>query len=133
MIGLRTYSSVSYWPRDKEANFPWCSWRIVVALNYHLLCVCVCVCGRGVIRVDVNIQDMDLDQCSQGDGWFADTHQCNRTSMEVKNLLWQTEFPQPACFPQVGRGSADSGCYFRLTSGASADGGEGAGLSLPLN
>lgn len=42
MIGSGTYSSVSDWPRDAEANFPWCSWRIVVALNYHLLCVCVC-------------------------------------------------------------------------------------------
>ncbi|KAI4792992.1 hypothetical protein KUCAC02_032998 [Chaenocephalus aceratus] len=45
-------------------------------------CVCVCVCVRGVIRVDVNIQDMDLDQCSEGDGWFSDSHQCNRTTME---------------------------------------------------
>ncbi len=44
MIGLGTYSSVSDWPRDREANFPWCSWRIVVALNYHLLCVRVYVC-----------------------------------------------------------------------------------------
>ncbi|MED6258334.1 hypothetical protein ATANTOWER_006004, partial [Ataeniobius toweri] len=37
---------------------------------------------RGVIRVDVNIQDIDLDQCATDDSWFADTHQCNRTSME---------------------------------------------------
>ncbi|XP_061685369.1 metabotropic glycine receptor [Syngnathoides biaculeatus] len=37
---------------------------------------------RGVIRMDVDIQDMDLDQCTTQDGWFADTHQCNRTSME---------------------------------------------------
>lgn len=44
MIGSGTYSSVSDWPRDEEANFPWCSWRIVVALNYHLPCVYVCVC-----------------------------------------------------------------------------------------
>ncbi|XP_015252176.1 PREDICTED: probable G-protein coupled receptor 158 [Cyprinodon variegatus] len=45
---------------------------------------------RGVIRVDVNIQDIDLDQCATGDSWFADTHQCNRTSME--------------CVPVPGRG-----------------------------
>ncbi|XP_077379945.1 uncharacterized protein gpr179 [Festucalex cinctus] len=45
---------------------------------------------RGVIRVDVDIQDMDVDQCSTQDGWFADTHQCNRTSME--------------CVPIGGRG-----------------------------
>ncbi|XP_037114380.1 probable G-protein coupled receptor 179 [Syngnathus acus] len=45
---------------------------------------------RGVIRVDVDIQNMDVDQCSTQDGWFADTHQCNRTSME--------------CVPISGRG-----------------------------
>ncbi|KAM9769880.1 uncharacterized protein gpr179 [Menidia menidia] len=45
---------------------------------------------RGVIRVDVNIQDIDLDQCMPGDNWFADTHQCNRTTME--------------CVPVPGRG-----------------------------
>lgn len=50
MIGSGTYSSVSDWPRDKEANFPWCSWRIVVALNYHLLCVSVCVCTTSVCK-----------------------------------------------------------------------------------
>lgn len=47
----------------------------------------VCVFGfRGVIRVDVNIQDVDLDQCATGEGWFADTHQCNRTTMEVNTV-----------------------------------------------
>uniref|UniRef100_A0A8C6LUA5 G protein-coupled receptor 179 n=1 Tax=Nothobranchius furzeri TaxID=105023 RepID=A0A8C6LUA5_NOTFU len=45
---------------------------------------------RGVIRADVNIQAMDLDQCVVGDGWFADTHQCNRTTMK--------------CVPVPGRG-----------------------------
>uniref|UniRef100_A0A8C8DUR7 G protein-coupled receptor 179 n=1 Tax=Oryzias sinensis TaxID=183150 RepID=A0A8C8DUR7_9TELE len=45
---------------------------------------------RGVIRVDVNIQDIDLNQCATGNRWFADTHQCNRTSME--------------CVPVPGRG-----------------------------
>lgn len=57
MIGSGTHSSVSDWPGDQEANFPRCSRRIVVALNYHLLCavhvrgcgfvtsVCWCVCG----------------------------------------------------------------------------------------
>lgn len=42
--------------------------------------------GRGVIRVDVKIQDFDVNQCATGDFWFADTHQCNRTSMEVNSL-----------------------------------------------
>lgn len=45
--------------------------------------VCVFVCVRGVIRVDVDIQNIDLDQCATGESWFADTHECNRTTMEV--------------------------------------------------
>lgn len=36
--------------------------------------------------MDVNIQDFDVNQCAIGDFWFADTHQCNRTSMEVNSL-----------------------------------------------
>lgn len=38
--------------------------------------------GRGVVRVDINLQDVDIDQCST-DGWFAGTHRCNLTTMEV--------------------------------------------------
>lgn len=37
---------------------------------------------RGVVRVDINLQDVDIDQCST-DGWFAGTHRCNLTTMEV--------------------------------------------------
>lgn len=47
-------------------------------------------CVRGVIRVDVNIQNIDLDQCVTGDGWFANTHQCNRTTMEVNKVESRT-------------------------------------------
>lgn len=39
---------------------------------------------RGVVRVDVNLQDVDIDQCSS-DGWFAGTHRCNATTMEVSD------------------------------------------------
>lgn len=40
---------------------------------------------RGVVRVDVNLQDVDIDQCSKN-GWFAGTHRCNLTSMDVSLL-----------------------------------------------
>lgn len=40
---------------------------------------------RGVVRVDINLQDVDIDQCS-ADGWFAETHRCNTTTMEVSVL-----------------------------------------------
>uniref|UniRef100_A0A671Q726 Si:ch211-156l18.8 n=1 Tax=Sinocyclocheilus anshuiensis TaxID=1608454 RepID=A0A671Q726_9TELE len=43
----------------------------------------------GVIRVDVNIQGFNLDQCANGDFWFANTHQCNRTSMECESIPQQ--------------------------------------------
>ncbi|XP_073682030.1 metabotropic glycine receptor [Garra rufa] len=44
---------------------------------------------RGVIRVDVNIQGFSVDQCASGDSWFANTHQCNRTSMECESIPQQ--------------------------------------------
>lgn len=36
--------------------------------------------------MDVDIQNIDLDQCATGDSWFADTHKCNRTTMEVNKI-----------------------------------------------
>ncbi|XP_016331829.1 probable G-protein coupled receptor 179 [Sinocyclocheilus anshuiensis] len=44
---------------------------------------------RGVIRVDVNIQGFNVDQCASGDFWFANTHQCNQTSMECESIPQQ--------------------------------------------
>lgn len=36
--------------------------------------------------MDVNLQDVDIDQCSTS-GWFAGTHRCNLTSMEVSRRV----------------------------------------------
>ncbi|KAL1005988.1 hypothetical protein UPYG_G00066480 [Umbra pygmaea] len=44
---------------------------------------------RGVIRVDVNVQSFDLNQCATGDAWFANTHECNRTTMECEPITGQ--------------------------------------------
>ncbi|XP_051967766.1 probable G-protein coupled receptor 158 [Xyrauchen texanus] len=44
---------------------------------------------RGVVRVDVNIQGFNMDQCAIGNFWFANTHQCNRTSMECEPIPQQ--------------------------------------------
>ncbi|MBN3293813.1 GP158 protein, partial [Polypterus senegalus] len=41
---------------------------------------------KGVIRIDVNLQSFDIDQCATGEDWFADTHQCNRTSSQCVSL-----------------------------------------------
>ncbi|KAM7394708.1 hypothetical protein PAMP_021494 [Pampus punctatissimus] len=66
------------------------SWMLTLSTSFYGLKPDLTPEFRGVIRVDVNIQDIDLDQCTTGDGWFADTHQCNRTTME--------------CMPITGRG-----------------------------
>ncbi|XP_035516818.1 probable G-protein coupled receptor 158 [Morone saxatilis] len=65
-------------------------WMLTLSTSYYGLKPDLTPEFRGVIRVDVNIQDIDLDQCATGDGWFADSHECNRTSME--------------CIPIPGRG-----------------------------
>ncbi|XP_059187852.1 probable G-protein coupled receptor 158 [Centropristis striata] len=65
-------------------------WTLTLSASFYGLKPDLTPEFRGVIRVDVNIQDIDLDQCTSGDGWFADTHQCNRTTME--------------CIPTPGRG-----------------------------
>ncbi|KAG7220305.1 hypothetical protein INR49_018297 [Caranx melampygus] len=65
-------------------------WMLTLSTSFYGLKPDLTPEFRGVIRVDVNIQDIDLDQCATGDNWFADTHQCNRTSME--------------CVPIPGRG-----------------------------
>ncbi|KAK7930097.1 hypothetical protein WMY93_006492 [Mugilogobius chulae] len=65
-------------------------WMLTLSTSYYGLKPDLTPEFRGVIRVDVNIQDIDVDQCAAGSSWFADTHQCNRTSME--------------CVPIPGRG-----------------------------
>ncbi|XP_062869499.1 G-protein coupled receptor 179 [Trichomycterus rosablanca] len=53
---------------------------------------------RGVIQVDVNIQGFDVNQCITGDTWFADSHECNRTSMECEPIPGQGfRFGQYCC------------------------------------
>uniref|UniRef100_A0A8C6TT43 Si:ch211-156l18.8 n=1 Tax=Neogobius melanostomus TaxID=47308 RepID=A0A8C6TT43_9GOBI len=65
-------------------------WMLTLSTSYYGLKPDLTPEFRGVMRVDVNIQDIDVDQCAAGNSWFADTHQCNRTSME--------------CVPIRGRG-----------------------------
>ncbi|KAK2868987.1 hypothetical protein Q7C36_000858 [Tachysurus vachellii] len=61
-------------------------WLLTLSMPFHGLKPDLSPEFRGVIRVDVNIQDFDVNQCSTGDFWFADTHQCNRTSMECQPI-----------------------------------------------
>ncbi|XP_008282473.1 probable G-protein coupled receptor 179 [Stegastes partitus] len=64
-------------------------WMLTLSTSFYGLKPDLTPEFRGVVRVDVNIQNIDLDQCATGDGWFADTHQCNRTSMECMPIPGQ--------------------------------------------
>ncbi|XP_076137205.1 metabotropic glycine receptor [Alosa pseudoharengus] len=80
---------------------------------------------RGVIRVDVNVQGYDIDQCATGDVWFADTHQCNRTSMVCEPIPGQGfrlgqyccrckegfYSPAQAAWATGGRANSTQACY----------------------
>ncbi|KAM3842520.1 metabotropic glycine receptor-like [Diretmus argenteus] len=61
-------------------------WMLTLSISFYGLKPDLTPEFRGVIRVDVNIQDFDLDQCATGDSWFANSHQCNRTTMECKPI-----------------------------------------------
>ncbi|XP_020641158.3 putative G-protein coupled receptor 179 isoform X1 [Pogona vitticeps] len=37
---------------------------------------------KGVVRMDVKIQNVDINQCATGQGWFANTHQCDLNSTQ---------------------------------------------------
>ncbi|XP_031686277.1 probable G-protein coupled receptor 158 [Oncorhynchus kisutch] len=83
---------------------------------------------RGVIRVDVNVQGLDVNQCDTGDAWFANTHQCNRTTMECEPITGQGfRLGQYCCrcregyySPPMDEGGALNG-----------SGGEGGGVCYP--
>ncbi|XP_069023780.1 metabotropic glycine receptor [Embiotoca jacksoni] len=105
-------------------------WMLTLSTSFYGLKPDLTPEFRGVIRVDVNIQDIDLDQCATGDGWFADTHQCNRTTME--------------CIPIPGRGfqlgqyccRCKEGYYnpeisIQDSDGASVNGSDGSGTCYP--
>ncbi|XP_053186949.1 probable G-protein coupled receptor 179 [Scomber japonicus] len=58
------------------------NWMLTLSTSFYGLKPDLTPEFRGVVRVDVNIQGIDLDQCTTGNSWFGDTHQCNRTTME---------------------------------------------------
>ncbi|XP_054851653.1 probable G-protein coupled receptor 179 [Eublepharis macularius] len=45
---------------------------------------------KGVVRMDVKIRNIDINQCTSGQGWFANTHQCDLNSTK--------------CIPQENQG-----------------------------
>uniref|UniRef100_A0A672G9X9 GPR158/179 extracellular domain-containing protein n=1 Tax=Salarias fasciatus TaxID=181472 RepID=A0A672G9X9_SALFA len=70
-------------------------WMLTLSTSFYGLKPDLTPEFRGVVRVDVDIQDIDLDQCAAGSGWFADSHQCNRTTMEVNKPALLDAPPSP--------------------------------------
>ncbi|KAM9792209.1 uncharacterized protein gpr179 [Neosynchiropus ocellatus] len=92
------------------------NWTLILSTSFYGLKPDLTPEFRGVIRADVDIQTVDLDQCSSGPGWFSDSHQCNRTTME--------------CVPIPGRGFRLGQYCCRCREGF-YDPGEGPSLRLP--
>ncbi|KAJ8010100.1 hypothetical protein DPEC_G00071490 [Dallia pectoralis] len=72
--------SAPYLECDNGSFIP--RWLLTLSIGFYGLKTNLAPDFRGVVRVDVNLQDVDIDQCS-ADGWFAGTHRCNLTTMEV--------------------------------------------------
>ncbi|KAK6470171.1 putative G-protein coupled receptor 158 [Huso huso] len=64
-------------------------WMVTLSTSFYGLKPDLSPEFRGVIRIDVNLQGFDIDQCSPGEAWFSDTHQCNRTSTQCIPLKGQ--------------------------------------------
>uniref|UniRef100_F6PLD1 G protein-coupled receptor 179 n=1 Tax=Monodelphis domestica TaxID=13616 RepID=F6PLD1_MONDO len=41
---------------------------------------------RGLVQMDVELQNVDIDQCASGPGWFSNTHQCDLNSTQCVPL-----------------------------------------------
>ncbi|XP_041095673.1 probable G-protein coupled receptor 158 [Polyodon spathula] len=64
-------------------------WMVTLSTSFYGLKPDLSPEFRGVIRIDVNLQGFDIDQCSPGEAWFSDTHQCNHTSTQCRPLRGQ--------------------------------------------
>ncbi|XP_041087284.1 probable G-protein coupled receptor 158 [Polyodon spathula] len=64
-------------------------WMVTLSTSFYGLKPNLSPEFRGVIRIDVNLQGFDIDQCSPGEAWFSDTHQCNHTSTQCIPLKGQ--------------------------------------------
>ncbi|KAK3572269.1 hypothetical protein QTP86_029690 [Hemibagrus guttatus] len=94
----RMVASTDAGPPERKRRYVMCCVSVLVYDCVRYMCVRYVMCGYmcvsvlsiwdceresvGVVRLDISLQDVDIDQCST-DGWFAGTHRCNLTSMEV--------------------------------------------------
>ncbi|XP_062451337.1 probable G-protein coupled receptor 179 [Rhea pennata] len=97
------------------------SWMVTLSSSFYGLKPDLSPEFKGVVRLDVKLQDVQLDPCASGPGWFADTHRCDLNSTQ--------------CVPQESRGFVLGSYLCRCKPGfygaGGAAGGAGAGGSAP--
>ncbi|XP_003222645.3 probable G-protein coupled receptor 179 isoform X1 [Anolis carolinensis] len=68
----------------------WPTWMVTLSSSFYGLKPDLNPEFKGVLRMDVKIQNIDINQCASGQGWFANTHQCDLNSTQ--------------CIPQENQG-----------------------------
>ncbi|XP_015267915.1 PREDICTED: probable G-protein coupled receptor 179 [Gekko japonicus] len=56
------------------------SWMVTLSSSFYGLKPDLKPEFKGVVRMDVKIRNIDINQCASGQGWFANTHQCDLNS-----------------------------------------------------
>uniref|UniRef100_A0A7M4E1P3 G protein-coupled receptor 179 n=1 Tax=Crocodylus porosus TaxID=8502 RepID=A0A7M4E1P3_CROPO len=66
------------------------TWMVTLSSSFYGLKPDLSPEFKGVVRMDIKLQNVDINQCARGTGWFSDTHRCDLNSTQ--------------CVPQENRG-----------------------------
>ncbi|XP_019338119.1 probable G-protein coupled receptor 179 [Alligator mississippiensis] len=66
------------------------TWMVTLSSSFYGLKPDLSPEFKGVVRMDIKLQNVDINQCARGTGWFSDTHRCDLNSTQ--------------CVPQESRG-----------------------------
>ncbi|XP_078280619.1 uncharacterized protein gpr179 [Rhinoraja longicauda] len=64
-------------------------WMVTLSASFYGLKPDLSPEFKGVVRIDFNLETLDIDQCSSGDGWFADSHRCDVNTTQCSPLKGQ--------------------------------------------
>ncbi|XP_059813754.1 probable G-protein coupled receptor 158 [Hypanus sabinus] len=64
-------------------------WMVTMSTSFYGLKPDLSPEFKGVVRIDINLENLDIDQCSTGNGWFADSHWCDVNTTECSPLKGQ--------------------------------------------
>ncbi|XP_069761058.1 metabotropic glycine receptor-like [Narcine bancroftii] len=64
-------------------------WMVTMSTSFYGLKPDLSPEFKGVVQIDINLESLDIDQCSTGDGWFADSHRCDVKTTKCSPLKGQ--------------------------------------------